>query len=329
MNPWTVKHAAGVLALLGFVATSCDSRHPAEGTQDNAGPVVPVRAGVVTERMFQERVEAPGQWRSSGELVVTAPFAAYVESLQAEVGDVVTRGSVVAMLVTQESRAALLGAEQLVASAADATTLAESQRALRQARRDLVRVPLIASGEGTVVRRSAAPGGQLAAGGELMALIAPSTLVFEAHVSLRDVGRVAPGQSARIAMEDGRSLDAQVRRRMPQTSAGDQSALVWLAPLASPTVSLLDRFGTARIAIGDTRQAPAVPDSALVEDDLTGQFRVARVGTGDVATWVTVKLGVGDRGWHVLLDPPMAPGTRLIVSGQRGMPDSTRVSVER
>ncbi len=327
MSQLLPRHLAPAAVLLMSIA-ACAPRGAADPDATGAHPVVPVRVATLEVRSFHESVAAPGRWRSSGDLVVTAPFAAYVESLRVGLGDGVRGGQTLAVLVTQESRAAIVGAELLVAAAADPAARSEAERALRQARRDLVRVPLTASGSGTVVRNTVAAGALVPEGGELLALVAPEALVFEAHVALRDVARIATGEPARIAMEDGRTLDASVSRRLPQTSPEDQSGLVWLAPARAPTMELLDRFANATILTGAPRRALAVPDAALVEDDLTGEFRIATVGPGGVATWVPVRLGLAEAGWHELMTAALAPGTRAIVSGQRGLPDSTRVSIE-
>ena len=45
------------------------------------------------------------------------------------------------------------------------------------------------------------------------------------------------------------------------------------------------------------------------------------------ATWVTVAKGVEDRGQIAVTDAGLAPGDTVIVSGQVGLPDSTRVRV--
>ena len=326
MNARDLSRTIVPLALLALA--SCSGRQAAGEADDQAAPVARVRVAAISDRVFRETIEAPGQWRASNQLVITAPFPAYVDSLRAEVGDLVTRGSVLGALETQESRAALTGAEQLLAAAQDPQALSEAQHALRQAHRDIVRVPLLASGDGTVVRRSVSPGEQVAAGGELLVLVAARSLVFEAHVPQHQAARVSVGQAARIEMEDGHASTARVLRRLPQTSVNDQSALVWLATPEPPQVGLLDRFGTAAIVVGDARHALAVPDSALVEDDLTGQFRIACVGPGNVVAWTAVQLGSGADGWHALLAPSPAAGTRVIVSGQRGLPDSTRVTFQ-
>jgi hypothetical protein len=71
----------------------------------------------------------------------------------------------------------------------------------------------------------------------------------------------------------------------------------------------------------------ALPDSALVADDLTGDVMVARVGPGSVAVWTAVKLGIAADGWHELTSANLKPGDALVIRGQRGLPDSTHVHV--
>jgi len=315
-------------ACLALALDAC-ARHAADDEMSaGAAPVVPVHLGRVESRTLRDEVVAPGRWRTAQELVVAAPFGAYVESLAVEPGDVVAPGRVLGLLVTRESRAAVLGAEQLVATAVDAAERADGERALRQARRDLVRVPLVASAGGTVIRRTSARGAEVPEGAELLALAPRQSLVFEAHVPSRDAARVVPGLAATIVMEGGHGVAARVARRLPQADPGDQSALVWLVADAAPP-GAIDRFGAARIAVGAARRALAVPDSAIVEDDLTGVTRIACVDRGGVATWTVVRPGAGGDGWRELLPPAPPAGTAVVVSGQRGLPDSSRVRADR
>jgi multidrug efflux pump subunit AcrA (membrane-fusion protein) len=71
-----------------------------------------------------------------------------------------------------------------------------------------------------------------------------------------------------------------------------------------------------------------VPVAAVVENDLDGSARVVVVAADSVATWVTVKLGASVDGWRELVGGSIAPGALVIVEGQRGLPDSTRVKPE-
>ncbi|HVP14595.1 MAG TPA: hypothetical protein VMS88_03565, partial [Terriglobales bacterium] len=84
-------------------------------------------------------------------------------------------------------------------------------------------------------------------------------------------------------------------------------------------------FGSATIVTGAPRRAPAVPDSSIVEDDLTGQRRVALIDRANRLRWEPVALGQAEGGWHELLSPRLAAGTRVAVEGQLGLPAGTRV----
>ena len=321
-RPWSVWP----LAALAVIAAGCG--HPAgESTEAEPDAAVHVRAGVLVERSFADLVTAPGRWRATNEIVVQAPFAAVVESLRPRVGDSVANGETLGVLLTRESRAALRGAELMRSQAGDTAGRAEAERALDLARREQVRVPLVAAASGTVVRRAVEPGAELAEGTELMAIVPREDLVFEAHVAAADAERVHAGQAARIAIEGGGAVPAAVQRRLPGVSSEDQSVLIWLAPQSAPPLAAIGRFGTAGIVAGIPRRGVAVPDSALVEDDLTGETRFARVDASGIAIWTPARLGRAADGWHELLAPRLPPGTRVVISGQRGLPDSVKVIV--
>src|SRR3989442_9528915 len=264
--------ALGPTLALAWLASGCGGRSRALGAGDDAAPTASVDVRRVETRIFPEAVRAPGQWRSADELVVAAPFAALVESLAPRIGDRIERGSTIGWLETRESLAAVHGAESLLRQAADSTARAEAKLALTLARRDLLRVPLVATATGTGLRRAAEPGAEVAEGAELLAIVPDGAVVFEAHVPLAAADRVAIGQPAHIVMEGGAATTATVQRRLPNASSPDQSALVWLSPGPQAPRDLLDRFGTAAIQIGPPRRSPAVSDSALVEDDLTGEY---------------------------------------------------------
>ncbi len=237
-------------------------------------------------------------------------------------------GETIGSLVTRESRAAVRGAELMLRQAADPAARAEAQRALALARHDLVRVPVVAGRAGLVIRRSVEPAAEVAEGGELLAIVPEQDLVFEAHVAPADADRVTPGRPARVAMEGMAPVAARVQRRLPGVGVADQTALVLLSPSGRAPDGVLGRFGSAVIETGPPRRAIAVPDSALLEDDLTGEIRVARVDAGGLAIWTTVRLGTAAAGWHELIAPALGAGTRLVISGQRGLPDSTRVAIQ-
>jgi len=316
--------AVVLLTVAGCGGGGRDHREEAGG-ETGPGPMVPVRTAALEARAIADAVTAPGVWRSSGELVVAAPVAGVVESLATRIGDRVAPGQRLGTLVTRDSWAAIKGAELLLGEARDPGSKEEAVRALALARRDLVRIPLIARSAGAVVRRSVEPGAQVTDGAEVVARAPSGTVVFEAHVAAEAAGRVKPGQPAEILEPGAETEEATVERVLPMASASDQASLIWLAPRRREPSPELGRFATARISVGPARRVVAVPDSALVEDDLTGERRIATVQDGGRLSWVVVTLGAGDAGWHEVTHSRLAAGTRVVIEGQRGLPDGTRV----
>src|SRR5690349_17544141 len=105
------RAVAAALVLAGTLLAGCARHGEDEGGAAPGTAVVPVRVATVAVRTFTDLLQAPGQWRSSGDVVVPAPFAAVVESLSARPGDRVRTGEVLGVLLTRESRSAVRGAE--------------------------------------------------------------------------------------------------------------------------------------------------------------------------------------------------------------------------
>ena len=309
------------------LAAGCGQRTEADSpAESRAASAVRVRTRAVETRVFPDELSVPGRWRAGGEAVLAAPFAAVVESIAVLPGDAVAAGQALAWLDTRESHAALRGAESLVRQARDAAARQEAAQAVELARRDLVRVPVRAPRAGVVLRRSVEPGTLVAESAEILAITPLNALVFEAHVPAALRPRLRPGQQAVIACSGEPPRNATLERILPAASEADQAVLAWLvpAPGAGPR-PFLDRFGTATLQLGPPRRGLAVPDSAVVEDDVTGEKRLARVSPDGRAVWVPVTLGLRAGGWTELQAPLLTEGTPVIVEGQHGLPDSAKV----
>jgi len=319
----TWLHAA-LLAGAVVLAAGC-GKHRGEDESDAVAAVVPVHTAAVLEREFSDALEAPGQWRSSGDVVVAAPFAAAVELLGPRPGDRVAAGDTLGVLMTRESRSALRGSEMLAREAHDPAARAEAERAAALARRDLVRVPIIAPRTGVVTRRGAEPGTEIAEGAEVLAITPPEGIVFEARLPAAQARLVSVGDGAIVSAEGEPDRSVRVTRVLPSAGAADQATLVWLSPSAGGAVPLLDRFGTARLRTSASRRSLAVPAAAVVENDLDGSARVVVVTADSLAVWTPVRLGAVTEGWRELVDGAVAPGARVVVEGQRGLPDGAHV----
>ena len=327
MNPtrnrlFPLRGAAGLLCLLALSGLACARKEADEAAPD---PVVSVRVGRVEARDFPDEVRVTGRWRSGGESIVAAPFAAYLDSLSVRPGDVVQAGQKVAWLTTRESHAVLMGAERLVQEARNGADRTEASRALELARRDLVRVSLKVPRAGIVIRRTVEPGAILSESAEILALTSEADIVFEAHVPAALAPRLHRGLPAIVTSPGDPPRNALLERVLPTAGEGDQSVLAWLKlnGIRGPSPSL-DRFGEARLLLGPAHRSLALPDSAVVEDDVSGEKRVAVV-VGGRAVWQAVHVGIRAGGWSELRESSLPEGSPVVLEGQHGLADSSRV----
>jgi HlyD family secretion protein len=316
------------LIVLACVFAACNGNGGAseEGKASSPSHAASVRVRGVTRQTFEDAVHARGEWRAAEQVVVTAPAAGILDSMAARPGDQVAAGQVLTRLTPHESLASLRGAALLRKEAATPAARAEAERAMELARRELVRVPVIAARGGVITSISAPAGSELEAGAEILTIVPAGGIVFEARIGPADADRIQVGQSAEIWEGNDLARSARVSRLLPLAGEGDQSSLFWLVPVGPGVAPQIGRFGEAHIVVGSSRSAPAVPDSAVIEDDLTGTFSVDVVGADRRAIRTPVVLGAGSSGgWRELLSPPLPPGTLVVIEGQRGLPDSIQV----
>jgi multidrug efflux pump subunit AcrA (membrane-fusion protein) len=94
----------------------------------------------------------------------------------------------------------------------------------------------------------------------------------------------------------------------------------------SDVVVPIGLFGTAHITVGARTDISIVPSAAILRDDVNGTARVAVVDSVGRAHWVSVAVGVQQGSSSEIASPRLASGTRVIISGQVGLPDGSRVT---
>ncbi len=322
----------GLLAALWTVAacggsTSAGAHTAADSTTtDSGGVATPVTMATVTRGTIDVIVSGPGHTDALDLQTVRAPFAGTLQTLTVAVGDQVAGGQAIATMVSQNSQAALNGAQAMLASATTPAQRRDAERALALARRSLVTTTLRAPRAGTVVSRAASAGNLVAAGSSIAAIATAGSIVFVAEIAQSDLPRVHPGDRARIEFP-GRTVPVigTVHGVLPVDSAS-----LMIVPVRidlSPSAAMMPRgiFGTAHITVGSHAGATTVPAPALLRDDVTGVSRVAVVDARGRAHWVTVTPGIVQGAMVEITAPPIAAGTRVITSGQVGLPDGTPV----
>ncbi len=329
----TVRRLA-VFALVAVAAGMVGCHRSAEPADEAKGGGVaaggvPVRVAAVTRADLAQYVSGPGRVVALAQQKVRAPFTGTLTELSVADGDTVRKGQVVGAIVSRDSEAALSGAREMVRQARTPTERADAERALALAEKNLVRSALKSPVDGAVLSHSANAGDRVTEDQEILAISAADSLVFQADIAQSELPQVHPGQKVRVALA-GRagSIGGTVHDVLPSANTADFTAPVRIdLARISPRLPV-GLFGTSQIVVGERRNAAVVPPQAVLRDDVSGVSRVATVAADGKAHWIDVQTGLTDPAHVEIVSPPLAEGTRVVVSGQVGLPEDALVIIQ-
>jgi len=328
------------VALIALLTAACtgreDARAPARAGADTAGvaAATPVTVASVRRATLGLTVSAPGRTEALRPLRVRAPFTGTLTALRVADGDVVSAGEELGTMVARASAAALTGARAMLEAARTDQERADAQRALELATHGLVQQPLRASDRGVVVSHGANAGDLVNEGDDILTIAPAGSIAFIAQVAQSDLAPVRPGQRAMVTLAARPTpLAGIVHAILPSASAENLSAPVRI-DFADPGGGVgvgvgvgvaLGLFGTAAITVGERRDVPVVPEACVLRDDVYGTASIAVVTPENRAHWVVVTTGARAGGLVEIVTPALASGTRVVVSGQVGLPEGALV----
>lgn len=322
-------HIAAALILISvFVIPACRRSEDA----DTAVPVVvdvktaPVRTGTI-----DETVGATGTTRTLREYQLRAPITGIITSFRLYNGDRVKRGEVIALVRTKESQASIQGAEEILRSSTSERQKEEAQRALALAEKSATTVGIRAPFDGVISNKEKNEQEVVSEGDQIATVVDPSSIVFSADVPSASIRKIRLGEHAAVRLSSlpGRTLDGKVKRIEPQVNPGDQTARVQIELTDAPAGLERSVFGEAAITVGERKNVLLVPGAALLHDDERNAWDVVVVTADSIARIVTVSLGARKDSVAEVSSPSLSAGISVIVEGQYGLPDSTRVRIVR
>jgi RND family efflux transporter MFP subunit len=348
-----VLFALVIAGFIGRTLVQRSQERAAAAAPPKAAPALELREAdtfVVRPQTFNRTLTISGGLKAVNSATVRAKVAAEVKTLSVREGDMVKAGQVIGQLDTLEVDLKVQQAEQNAAASKAQLDIArrtlENNRALvdkgfisgtaldtsisneaaaratwqatvtavdlaRKARGD---ARLVAPLSGLVSQRLVQPGERVSVDAKIIEVVDLSRIELEAAVAPEDVGGVAIGQKARLAIAGiDEPVTAHVARVNPSTQAGTRAVMVYLAVDAHPALRQ-GLFSTGQIDLRTT-QALAVPVSAVRVDQ--AQPYVLAV-TADRVERRTVTLG--QRG-----EMPVDGRLEAAVELATGVADGTRV----
>lgn len=313
-------------AAILIIVTACTNAPAAPAGTATVETTVPVTTSAVMRTDVPVIVRGPGRTDSLEKLQIRAPFDGVLRDLTVTDGDHVKHGQVVGWVVSRDSQAALVGSQAMLAAAQTQQQRRDAERALALAKRNMVRTQLRAPEDGIVISHQVDEGARLALNEQIVVIVAADSIVFLAQIAQNDLAQVRPGNPVQVdlAAQPKAPMIGTVRSILPGGSATDLTAPVRVDFEERPPRQL-NLYGVARVTVGTHVGALVVPATAVIRDDIAGTSRVALVDATGHAHWIGVTPGIvhGDR--VELVSPPFGEGARVVVTGQVGLPEGSRV----
>lgn len=321
--------AALLLALL--VLTSCRKESKAETAskpEATASLPTPVKVAPAEKTTLSVFVSGPGKTSALAQQKVRAPFAGTLVALTVSEGDSVRRGQSVGAVVAKESEAALSGAREMLRQASTDAERRDAERAVALAEQNLVRRPLLATADGSVLSHAASAGDRVSEDQEILTISETGSVVFLADIPQSDLSRIRGGQEASVELAGrGKPVSGAVHSVLAGANPADFTGQVRVDLRGADGNVPIGLFGTVRIRVGERKDAVVVPDTAVFRDDVSGVSRVC-VASGGKAHWIDVVPGVKEGGRTEIVSPSLSPGQPVVVSGLVGLPEGKPVSIE-
>ncbi|QLQ24806.1 MAG: efflux RND transporter periplasmic adaptor subunit [Dechloromonas sp.] len=349
-------------SLIVLTLAACGDKPPPAAAQ--AKPALTVTTVAPQLLPWPQTLSASGNVAAWQEAVIGPEISNYrITEVRANVGDTVKKGDVLARIASDavdselaESKAAVAEAE---ATLAEARAINERARQLREkgfyspqqgiqtqtaadtalARLTAARARLqsaelrrskasvVAPDDGIISARSATVGSLTQSGQELFRLIRGGRLEWRAEVTAAELGRLQPGQPARLEAPTGASVTGTVRAVAPTVDPQTRNGIVYvdLPPDAGKVLSA-GMFTRGEFDLGQ-RPALTLPQSAvLLREGFAYVFRIDP-GANDLARVTLTKVGTGRRNAGRIEVTGIEAGAPVVASGAGFLADGDTVRI--
>lgn len=326
MNSNYKIYIAVILVLIAFIG-GCSNN----GKDENVPPVVVhVKTDLIKTGTVEQTVKATGQTSVQKLFQITSPITGVIVQLKYYNGDVIKKGDIICLIRTKESQAAITGAELLLKSAVTSQQKSEAEAELNSAKKNSNEIKITAPFTGILTKKIKNEGEVVAEGEQIGVLINDASIIFIANVPASLITKIKRGQTAylKFASAEKQEFLGTVKRIEPIVNSVDQTIPVQIEFNGEHKIFQDALFGEAAILTGKLSNQFIVPVKALLHDDENNTNSIFLINPDSIAYNVNVKVIQRGDSTVAIASPQLKNGMPIIVEGNYGLPDSTKVSTE-
>lgn len=294
-----------------------------EETGHNANPVLAVTVAKVETAPMENHLLLLGTTTALHHVILRAPVAGRVLSINLRIGDTVRKGQVVARVLSHEVEAAQQGLE--ITKRVDPQDAPAIEQSLKRYG-DGAGIAVVAPDSGIVSNQPVTSGQVVNYLDPIVDLIDPASICVEAAVPAGDLHLIRPGMDAAVKsqLEPGTEMPARVAAILPNFNPTGATSPVRLEFTGKQRIREAGAPVEVNLITSSVPDALVVPIAALFQD-VGGGYHVFVIGSDGRAHRVPVTLGLRNQS-AAQVASGLQQGQLVITSGGYALSDGLRVS---
>lgn len=297
--------SASAVSLLASCGTTSETQTPIEST-----PKTPVEITHMGQGSVDDALTLFGTTVYLKRNIVTAPIPAFINGVNIKLGDRVTKGDVMYILQSKESRA--LGNDP---AKIDSTLTGFG----------IIKVRASASGIISTLDKQQ-PGDYVLEGSSLCTIAESSDLAFQVNVPFEYATYAKTGSNCTITLPDNSTFKAHFTKALTSMNVLAQTQTI----LATSSQNLFlpeNMIVKVKVSQSKASNQQLIPKSAVQSDEMMKEYWVMKLINDSTAIKVGVRIGNRDTKNIEVVSPKFSPSDRIIRSGSYGLPDTALISI--
>lgn len=298
-----------LLFSLMLVAGSCSNNAASDNAETSPDTVTPVTITSVRDTILADSVVLNATAIYMQKWVVRANATGYIQSANLLLNENVQRGQTLFTIKTKE--AVSLG-----------NTINQLDSSFRFSGINTIH----SNKTGFVSELNHQPGDYVQDGDQLAIITDTHSFVFLLDLPYELRPYVVGKKTLQITLPDNEKLTGYITGDMHTIDPSTQMQKVILQ--VSPNHSVPENLvGRVVILKNNERMVPVLPKEAVVSNEMQDEFWVMKLSSDSLAVKVPVKKGLESNGWIEIISPQFSPTDKIIITGNYGLEDSSKVVV--
>jgi multidrug efflux pump subunit AcrA (membrane-fusion protein) len=303
----------GIVFLFAFAA--CQSKPAAtekdKKTDDSAGTGTPVTVTHPQTGAMNETVEVNAVSSFLLKTYVKANVNGYLQTVNAQLGKYVTKGQDLFLIKTKEAQ-----------------SLGNTVTSLDTSLHFQGLIHIKAPGSGYITQLTYQPGDYVQDNEQLAVITDTKSFVFLLDLPYELKPYLQNNHNVQLKLPDGSALNGYIDAALPTVDAASQTQSYVIKVNTDKQIpeNLIAKVSLIKQAKQNT---VSVPKSAVLTDETQSEFWIMKLIDSATAVKIPIQKGIETNNAVEILSPPLSANDQILITGNYGLTDTAKVSVQK